>query len=541
MEKMHADLIINKYLNSIFGFSLNKTRKTEEAEELSNKIVLKVYETLLVKDNILNIQNYIFKIAHNVWVNYVNEKVRGSNIIEINSVNEILFCDGSIEHSIIEDEDRELLRREIAYLSRMQRQIVILHYFQDMKINQIAEKLNIPTGTVKWHLYESKKDIKKGMVKVRKVGNLGLNPIKFSNMGHSGSPGKLGDTNYFLGRSITQNIAYAAYRKAMSIAEIADELGVSPIFVEDEVSVLEEYGFMEKVSNDRFVTNIYINEFNNESVTKKHKLFEKYAKIIGECYCKELFNLKEKLEATGIYYPDEDFNYMLWTVIPYAIKKKLFLTESQKIKSEELYIARKDGGNYIAFAAIHNVDKLPFEGKYYGVCGDMTRIDKKFNCHAWQFNTYWCRRKGWQSFTAYEAELCYKYKNGLLPYSEDNVDEYKFLIDKGYLLKEESGYKLNVLWYENKEVLDKFNLALPAPSKECLSLIKNFDKEYYEIECENKPPHINKLVKYYCQNTAASAQFTAYVLKYLVDIGLLKEPEEHQKKTITTIMGCLKE
>lgn len=53
----------------------------------------------------------------------------------------------------------------------------------------IAKKLNISVGTVKWHLSDIRSGLKEKIDMV-KNSNLSVNPIYFINMGHSGSPGK---------------------------------------------------------------------------------------------------------------------------------------------------------------------------------------------------------------------------------------------------------------------------------------------------------------------------------------------------------------
>ena len=70
-------------------------------------------------------------------------------------------------------------RQEIAYLSKLQRRIVIAYYFENHKQADIASELGIPLGTVKWHLFEAKKELKRGMDKMRKASELKFNPVKF--------------------------------------------------------------------------------------------------------------------------------------------------------------------------------------------------------------------------------------------------------------------------------------------------------------------------------------------------------------------------
>lgn len=63
MEKREADYIIKQYIKPIYGFSINKTKNIEMAEELSNYILLEIYRILL-KKMILLIFSTIFLKLH---------------------------------------------------------------------------------------------------------------------------------------------------------------------------------------------------------------------------------------------------------------------------------------------------------------------------------------------------------------------------------------------------------------------------------------------------------------------------------------------
>ena len=69
-----------------------------------------------------------------------------------------------LEEQLISDETTAKLYREIAYLSSLQRRIVTAYYFEHRKQAEIAEQLKIPVGTVKWHLFEAKRELKKGKI-----------------------------------------------------------------------------------------------------------------------------------------------------------------------------------------------------------------------------------------------------------------------------------------------------------------------------------------------------------------------------------------
>ena len=528
MKKQDADRVIKEYIKPMYGFAMNKTRNINDAEELASMIIIQIYDVLIKKDNFIDLNSYVFRIAHNVWTKYLSEKTRVINNVFIDDVN--IIENKNIENDIVKKEIIGKLRLEIAFLSSQQRKIVLLHYYKGLKIREIAKELDLSEGTVKWHLYEIKKEMKNSMEVLRTIGNLGINPINFSNIGHLGNPGSRGDTKDFLKKRITQNISYAAYHKSLTINEIAEELGISPIFVEDEVNELEEYGFMNKVKGEKYETNILIEEPSEEKYEELNSLYKKYANILVEKYFLQFFENRETFKKVNIYSPDNDFNFLMWSIIPYSMQKFIF-AELQKITFDEVSIIRKDGGNYISTAALDK--KINKSDKFnYNCCGDMYRSNSELPILGWQINTVWSKRDfDWRDNIMSDYIGLYHFINGKLEENDVNIDIYRRLIDKGYLFKNESGYKVNVVYLKSKNIL---NEIIPVPSDDFIKIGKKFDKEVYEIEKIGEPIHMYKTIKYICQNNIAKLK--TYVLKNLVDRGLLKEVKVDKEKSISTIL-----
>ena len=88
--------------------------------------------------------------------------------------NELDINDGSsaLVDQMIEKENYHRIRKEIAYLSKIQRQILIMYYYEEKKQSEIASILNIPVGTVKWHLGVARDELKRGMAKMRNINDL---------------------------------------------------------------------------------------------------------------------------------------------------------------------------------------------------------------------------------------------------------------------------------------------------------------------------------------------------------------------------------
>lgn len=533
MEKQAADACMMDYNKKLFGFALSKTRSLEAAEELASQISLEVYASLLKREDIANLNGYIYRIAQNVYARSVDaackRALHSAHMMDIPAK-------GDFTEELMRGETYKQLKREIAYLSSVQREIVVRHYFDRMKLEAIARELDIPLGTVKWHLYEAKNSLKEGMNAMRQTGNLGLQPIKFNSMGHSGNAGRLGDTSQFLNKRLTQNIAYAAYHEPKTVNEIAEELAVSPLFVEDEVSMLEEYGFMDRLPGQKYRTEIYITEPDREIGLKQHELYQHYAGLLCNAYIPEVIQvLKSHYNKDDIYVPDGDFNLLLWSAITYSIGQKL--RTKAEVDHSRFSIKRKDGGDYIAFASLEAGYDPGYDVSRYSYCGDMHRSSGKYPVGAWQLNTFYDSRElDWRSNDTADYEYLYEYMNGSLRKEPSQIDKYKRLYDTGYIQSQDGVESVNVIVVKNECAPSLFNL-LPKPSDAVVKMGETLDKEIYDSHKRRYPKHMQKFCQAFSSNCLSDSNIRTRVLEQLLQSGVLSEPSERHKSGINTIVN----
>ena len=544
MNKRDADFIIGEYVQKLYGFALNKLGNPDEAEELSARIIAEVYEVLVKRENIVNLNGYIYKIAHNVWTRYISRKSKSRSFESSSGFDgtdgiELVPDEKDFAEEFQQSEQYGLIRREIAYLSKIQREIVVRHYYNGEKVKTIAAAMTIPEGTVKWHLSCTRKELMIGMDKIRTIGNLGIQPIRFSSMGHNGHPGSKGDTQDFLAKVITQNIAYAAYHKPRTINEIAEELGINPIFVEDEVSVLEEYGYMDKLADGKYRTNIQISIPSDERNNAYKEIPKKYTELFAEKFViPYLESIKEIPDFLTV--PDNDINLLKWSMIP-PITNKLATAE---INDRKYSVKRKDGGDFVAHASLDvptPKSENPKESIYWA-CGDMWRCpdmgadqwfswDEPSAWKSWRLDVYWGSREGWRENRNDDYEKLYYFMKGELAENEANLYAYKRLLDRGYLVKTDSGYKVNVILSQS---MDKWFDLFPNPNDEILALSKEYAEMIAEADILNQPEHMHEQIRYYDQNSACTLH--THIMEYLLDKGILKLPTEEQRKGLCTVM-----
>ena len=529
MDKQSADKIITEYYKKLYGFALSKISNIDKAEELASQITLEVYSSLLRLDEIENVNGYIYRIACNVYAKFIAEAKESAHL-GLEQVNIPVGVDHAKD--IIDSETAVALRREISYLSNTQRKIVVMHFYENKKLAEIAKKLSVPLGTVKWHLYEAKSSLKEGINMKRTAGILGINPVSFSKMGHSGYAGKLGDTADFLKNSLTQNIVYSTYHEPKTVNEIAQELGVSPIFIEDEVNHLEEYGFLERLAAGKLRTTVYITENDEETEEKLHKLYQKYAVIICEKYIPSVLSALKDIDRSKIYIPDNDENLLSFAAVTLAVGRATVEKYNDDI-IEKYRIIRPDGGNFIAWAEVSSDFNLSYNPELYSACGDMNCKSKKYNISSWQFNSFYDSREGnWRDNPFTDYDYLYEHISNKITKDDASLEKYQRLYEKGYISVDSD--KVNVI--VSLLSPEEFYSFVPAVDESLANELKSFNKEVFKITKHFCAPHMHDYHKAVCGFASSDNIMRTTVLELLVKNGILKLPKDGQKSALNTIL-----
>lgn len=551
MKREQAEKITIEYLKPIYGFALKRCANLQDAEDLTQEIVLKVFRALLCMEDIKAPDKFIWTVAHNTLANYYRGKVKTAVGVPIDSLVELLPSDDDTASGIIEKENTDRLHREIAYLSKLQRRIVIAYYFENKRQEAIASELGIPLGTVKWHLFEAKKDLKKGMNTMRQTGELKFNPIKFELCGTNGSPGTKGANNNFFRSILPQNIVYSVWKEAKTVGKIADDLGVSPVYVESEAEYLAEYGLL-KEKDGKYLCNILLDEASNELITLKDKLYCQAAKLFANELFDELTNseiLKDPRIICGqtdqpITFTEDtraDDNFILWSLIPYIATLSGESLMDKSISFDEVATIRPDGGHNICYASIAapNV-KLPmyFESMLH-FCGPFWNRNKDYTL--WQIDSEWSTGRVHDGY----IEKANRILSILSKLNDSNEEDFAFLEEAGIIKtrmdidRNKGWFKFvsQVVWLENSQIKNEL-LAIGDRIKERhWAELETMKESFVTAVLNETPKHLHKMQKFGLQHIFfADSWFILHCLKELVNNGKLKLPTEKQKKSLTTII-----
>ena len=553
MNRRDAERIVTEHLKPIFGFALKRCKSVHDAEDLSGEIVLRAFRALLAKDEITDASKFVWTIAHNMLSNYYRDAAAGIVGVSVDELAERL-ADPDADQS--GEDNAEAIRRlqsEIAYLSGLQRRIVIAYYFENRKQAEIAAALGIPLGTVKWHLFEAKKELKRGMDTVRKASELKFNPIKFSTYGTSGAIGTK-TTDEFLRSTLTQNICYSVRDTAKTVHEIADDLGVSPVYVETEVEFLEKYGLLQQ-QKEKYIANFIISEPTAALLALQNEAYRRGAALFAN-------DLYDALTASGILDdPDilcgqtdapltltspkrTDRNFLLWALIPYVTACTGKGLQSGKISFEEVATVRPDGAHNILYASV-TPDGITFPDGYVS----MKDWRGPYLAHGrssclWQIDSEWSEQR--IGVTRADDEITHRILSLYEKEAEEgdvlSEGEYAWLAERG-LIKTAGEYDgfFKASWQAvilaSKDVRERLLAIGEEVKQKHRSALEAIKAPYAEAVLATVPTHLKRVKEYELQQALWSdARFLLHCLVALLESGRMQPPTEGQRKALGTLI-----
>ena len=169
-EEKAFDRIFEKYAREIYFFSLDLTKSDQQAEEIVQDVMLKVWETRSSIDTDRNFTGYLLTIAKNIIYNSFKRKLIERRFAERSDPPE---SPESIEQKLIQDDLRKLLLSGIENLTTLRREVVLMKvdgYTND----EIAAKLSISKKSVENHLFKACRQLRVDLGNFRDVFRLFL-------------------------------------------------------------------------------------------------------------------------------------------------------------------------------------------------------------------------------------------------------------------------------------------------------------------------------------------------------------------------------
>lgn len=310
------------FLDQIYHFSYHRCNTSFEAEDLCSDIILAVISAIHKQEQIDNFYAFVWTIARRVYADHSRRRNAERQISTMENGDSLWESleekENGIEAFLEEAAEREQIDRifrEIAFLSKAYRDVMVMYYLDEQKVKEIADMLCISETTVKQRLFSARNSIRKE-VETMSERNFILKPVKLAFSGTGSSCGN--DPRTKAERMFSQNLIYLCKDKPKSAKELSEELCIPMPYIEEELEIQcrgenGKYGLLRRLDNGKYAVNIHLVDY--EEYDQANRIYEKHLPEFCRTIKEALKKNEEKILSFPYLSEPKDLRFILWSLI----------------------------------------------------------------------------------------------------------------------------------------------------------------------------------------------------------------------------------
>ena len=378
---MEAKYDLDEYVDKLYSAAVKKVRDTYAAQDIAQETFLAAISQLSRGKRPDNLWAWLLAILSNKYCDWLREKYNRPQISFEEYPFEIAREEAADDDSA---EKLEAIRRELGYLGRIHREVMVRFYMHGHTVERIAEELRIPVGTVKSRLNIGRQHVRKGVTDMENYTKQSYEPDTLQIV-ISGEPGLQNEPFSLAPDSdkLAQNILLLAYPKPVTETALAKSLGVPAAFVEPVVERLVQGELMKRTEGGKVYTDFILYTAKDRQATfqKQLAVAQEHFALFWEEMERGLSKLRQKS-----WYQRQTEHARAKLELHFCVKTLMRAYSSVRDEvtgampySEYPY--RKDGGRWIAMSmeylsGYRQEDEEEF--RKYGVNGEVGFVERNF-------------------------------------------------------------------------------------------------------------------------------------------------------------------
>lgn len=158
--------LIRKYEQEIHAYALRRIGDFHIAEDMTQETFLRVHQNLKTLSDPTQFRRWLYAIVNNLCIAWhrknrlQTQPLEETHISEIET--EVYSRYVATEHEKISTEaQRDLVEKLLAKLKESDREVITLHYFEEMTSSEIGGHLGVSENTIKSRLHRARQKLKK--------------------------------------------------------------------------------------------------------------------------------------------------------------------------------------------------------------------------------------------------------------------------------------------------------------------------------------------------------------------------------------------
>lgn len=167
LEKHLLEELYHRYYRELYIFVFSLCKSETVTDDILQDTFLKAL--LALKDSHTNMRAWLYMVARNLYYNYYNKqkKLLSMETEDLEQSTSVVFgvkSNSFVQNDILEDvlqkEERKNLWEAVNRLKGQKKEVIMLQYFGNFSIKEIAAMLKLTPGNVKVLSYRAKKELK---------------------------------------------------------------------------------------------------------------------------------------------------------------------------------------------------------------------------------------------------------------------------------------------------------------------------------------------------------------------------------------------
>jgi RNA polymerase sigma-70 factor (ECF subfamily) len=146
-------LVLDRYESKVYRLCCTLLRDRTQAEDAAQESLIRIWKALPSYDQRASLSTWIYAVTRNRCLSILERRREAPSLSET----EIAAQASSLAAADPSDDDAcEQLRKLVDLLAERQRRVLVLYYYEERSVSEVAEMLAMPEGTVKTVLHRAR-------------------------------------------------------------------------------------------------------------------------------------------------------------------------------------------------------------------------------------------------------------------------------------------------------------------------------------------------------------------------------------------------
>lgn len=157
-DEQAMEVFYQRHASAVFQFAEKTLRNPADASEVSNEVMMEVWRKAQTFSGGSKVKTWLLSIAHHKAVDAVRRKSRHDSNDPLEE-EQVTSMQCSLEDARAGAEDKTRIKHCMKELKQGHQQVVYLTFFEGLAYPEIANILDIPSGTVKTRMMHAKNQL----------------------------------------------------------------------------------------------------------------------------------------------------------------------------------------------------------------------------------------------------------------------------------------------------------------------------------------------------------------------------------------------